>query len=56
MRNPTNKGRVSRVSLTSITPETHSITALRAQTFAARFALPIEIAAIVAGLYFTEAH
>jgi len=52
MRNPTTKGRVSRVSLASITPETFSLSTFRAQLVASRYALPLETAAIVAALAF----
>ena len=52
MKNPTTKGRVSRVSLASITPETLILSTYRAQCLASRFALPLETAAIMAALAF----
>jgi hypothetical protein len=55
VKNPTNNGRVSRVSLHSITRETITLASYRAQVIAARFAVPLETAAILAILYFMEA-
>ena len=55
MKNPATPDRVSRVSPASITPETFSLSAMRASMIAARFAIPLETAAIVASLYFMEA-
>ena len=52
MKNPTTTGRVSRVLFADWTPETSTLSAYRAQAIAARCALPIEAAAIVAALYF----
>ena len=50
--NPTIKGRASRNSCGGISCEPFTRTAYRAQHLVARFALPIETAAIVAALAF----
>jgi hypothetical protein len=46
------KGEGFRVLVPAFTPENLSLTALRVQVIAARYALPIETAAIVAALVF----
>jgi len=46
------KGEVSHGRLASFTPETFSLSTLRAQLVASRYALPLETAAIVAALAF----
>jgi len=50
------KGEGFRVVVPAFTPENLSLTALRVQAIAARYALPIETAAIVAALAFSEVH
>jgi hypothetical protein len=49
-------GEVSRGLPASFTPANLTLSALRVQHLTARYALPIETAAIVAGLVFMEAH
>lgn len=52
MKNPTTKGRVSRVSFPNWTPETITPLALQTQLIAARFVLPLETAAMLATIAF----
>ena len=50
--NPTPKGRASCDMVSTASHEPYTLTALRLQFLASRFALPIETAAIIAALAF----
>jgi hypothetical protein len=52
MENPTNKGRASCGRFPDATHKPFTVNALRIQHLAARYALPIETAAIIAALAF----
>ena len=56
MENPTNKGRASCVRFADASHEAFTTTTYRAQILAAKYALPIETAVLVAALAFGGSH